>query len=147
MHVNLHNDNLVGPGFGIPEEMTTIPKKLKALGYKTHHIGKWHAGFSTPSRTPHGRGFDSSLGYLFAYNDYLHGYAEQGCENASVVNDPYPVSETHVLNPFTHSTWAPVRTHAHTRTHTHTHTHTHAHAHTHTHTHTLAHSSQTLGDR
>jgi hypothetical protein len=62
IHVNVHNDGIFQPGFGIPEEMTLLPRKLNELGYTSHHVGKWHCGFSTPSRTPRGRGFASSLG-------------------------------------------------------------------------------------
>eukprot|EP00041_Stephanoeca_diplocostata_P023001 m.557996 g.557996 ORF g.557996 m.557996 type:complete len:626 (+) comp22195_c0_seq1:114-1991(+) len=89
IHVNHHNVGLLQPGFGIPENMTTMPRFLKNLGYSTHHVGKWHLGFSTPRKTPLGRGFDSSLGYLFAYNDYLHGFSEEGCENTTL-NGTFP---------------------------------------------------------
>ena len=40
-HVNLHNDDQTKPGAGIPADMTTIAEKLKSVGYRTHHIGKW----------------------------------------------------------------------------------------------------------
>lgn len=30
---------------------------------------------ATPAHTPMGRGFDTSIGYLWAYNGYLHGWA------------------------------------------------------------------------
>jgi hypothetical protein len=51
--------------------------------YKSHHIGKWHVGFSTPSRTPHGRGFDTSLCYAWGLNDYLHGLSYYGCNGTT----------------------------------------------------------------
>lgn len=51
-------------------------------------VGKWHAGFSTPSRTPKGRGFDTSLGYLFAFNDYLHGFANENCADTPFDTQP-----------------------------------------------------------
>ena len=44
--------------------MTGIAAKLKEGGYATHHVGKWDAGMSTPSHTPQGRGFDTSLNYF-----------------------------------------------------------------------------------
>lgn len=51
IHVNIHNDGAWAPEFGIPENMTLLPRKLAAFGYKSHHLGKWHVGMSTPSRT------------------------------------------------------------------------------------------------
>ena len=41
---------------------TSIATKLKGLGYATHQSGKWHAGHYIMEQTPHGRGFDTSLG-------------------------------------------------------------------------------------
>ena len=49
-----------------PKEMTAMPRKLKEGGYSTHMVGKWHVGLDHPSATPHGRGFDTSMGYLTA---------------------------------------------------------------------------------
>ena len=80
VHVNTHNDDQRIPGAGIPVGMTTLPQKLRDGGYSTHHIGKWHVGFASANHTPMGRGFDTSIGYLWAYNGYLHGWAEEGCE-------------------------------------------------------------------
>ena len=50
--------------------MTGIATKLKAAGYATHQVGKWHAGGATPDHIPTGRGFNTSFGYLNVYNDY-----------------------------------------------------------------------------
>ena len=78
-HVNIHNDEQTKPGAGIPAAMATIPSKLREMGYRTHQIGKWHVGFSTPQHTPLGRGFVTSLGYIAgAYNGYLHGWSQYG---------------------------------------------------------------------
>ena len=38
--------------------MTGIATKLKAAGYATHQVGKWHAGGATPDHIPTGRGFE-----------------------------------------------------------------------------------------
>lgn len=46
----------------IPRNMTGIASKLKAAGYMTHQVGKWDAGMATWDHTPHGRGYDTSLG-------------------------------------------------------------------------------------
>ena len=39
-------------------------------------------GFSTPSRMPMARGFDSTFGYLHAYNGYLHQWSGAHCPDA-----------------------------------------------------------------
>ena len=48
---------------GMPTEQITIAKMLKAAGYATGHIGKWHLGF-TPDTMPNGQGFDYSFGHM-----------------------------------------------------------------------------------
>ncbi len=60
----------VGGFQGIPRNMTGIATKLTGAGYSTHFAGKWHAGLATPDHTPAGRGYNTSLGYLGAANDY-----------------------------------------------------------------------------
>jgi arylsulfatase A-like enzyme len=47
-----------------------LPKKLKAAGYKSVHIGKWHQGLYLPECTPVGRGFDQSFGFLEGGEDH-----------------------------------------------------------------------------
>ena len=67
-----HNPKDPISGFhGIPRNMTVIARKMKEAGYITHQIGKWDAGMATPTHTPHGRGFDSSLCYFHHDNDYF----------------------------------------------------------------------------
>eukprot|EP00051_Salpingoeca_urceolata_P024182 m.422334 g.422334 ORF g.422334 m.422334 type:complete len:561 (+) comp20199_c0_seq3:3-1685(+) len=78
-HVNLLNSDQRIPGAGIPADMTTIATKLKQQGYATHHVGKWHVGMSSPRHTPKGRGFDSGLGYMWAYNGYQQSWAAGHC--------------------------------------------------------------------
>lgn len=45
---------------GMPPTETTIAEVLKARGYHTVHIGKWHLG-NTPPMRPNAQGFDESL--------------------------------------------------------------------------------------
>ncbi|WP_291048335.1 sulfatase [Hyphomonas sp.] len=45
---------------GLPSEEVTIAEVLKARGYHTVHIGKWHLGNASPFK-PNDQGFDESL--------------------------------------------------------------------------------------
>ncbi len=61
-----HIDNLldgwmcsgVGPG------VKTMGENLKANGFRTHWIGKSHAGMATDAYVPGGRGFDTAMGFF-----------------------------------------------------------------------------------
>ena len=64
MHVNQENSATEQPLAGIPADMTTFPEVLKAHGYVTAQVGKWHCGMASPRVIPHGRGFDTSLGFF-----------------------------------------------------------------------------------
>ena len=78
IHVNVLNSDVmqhnasdpVGGFQGAPRNMTGLASKLKGAGYSTHLFGKWHAGIATPDHTPRGRGYDSSLLYFGALNNY-----------------------------------------------------------------------------
>lgn len=48
---------------GIPDSELTIAQRLKAAGYSTAHIGKWHLG-SAPGKRPADKGFDRVYGFL-----------------------------------------------------------------------------------
>jgi uncharacterized sulfatase len=45
---------------GMPASEVTVAEALKARGYHTLHIGKWHLG-STPEMRPNNQGFDETL--------------------------------------------------------------------------------------
>ena len=47
----------------MPAHQTTMAELLKASGYTTGHIGKWHLGY-TPATMPNGQGFDHSFGHM-----------------------------------------------------------------------------------
>ena len=51
------------PGRGLPMSETTMAARLKALGYATSCIGKWHLGYD-PDYRPMARGFDEFYGTL-----------------------------------------------------------------------------------
>jgi arylsulfatase A len=48
---------------GMPSREVTIAEMLKAHGYATGHVGKWHLGYS-PDTMPLAQGFDSSFGHM-----------------------------------------------------------------------------------
>jgi len=58
-----HEFNGNGPGFGLPLSETTMAERLKALGYVTCAVGKWHLG-DQPDLYPTRRGFDEYMGCL-----------------------------------------------------------------------------------
>lgn len=70
-HVNQVNQGIDFKNGGIHAGMVTIPRKLKDAGYATHAVGKWHAGMATKAHTPHGRGFDTHLGYFSGAEDHF----------------------------------------------------------------------------
>jgi arylsulfatase B len=81
---------------GVNTNFTMLPAKLKAAGYKTHGIGKWHQGFWQRAFTPEARGFDSFDGFLAGGQDHFtqESFAECGCKardvwiNGSATADP-----------------------------------------------------------
>ena len=71
------------PNAGVPRNMTGIGRVLKGAGYSTHQVGKWDAGMATPTHTPKGRGFDTSLGYFEHKNDFwTKGIMQSECLKA-----------------------------------------------------------------
>ncbi len=63
---------------GLPVSETTIADRLKAAGYKTGLVGKWHLG-NQPQMQPQRRGFEEFFGFLggahsyFEHNGILRG--------------------------------------------------------------------------
>jgi arylsulfatase B len=55
---------------GMPRNMTGFAEYLKDAGYRTHYVGKWDAGMTTPKHIPYGRGYETSLHYFEHKNDY-----------------------------------------------------------------------------
>jgi arylsulfatase A-like enzyme len=58
-----HEFNGRGPNFGLPLSEKTLADRLRALGYSTCAIGKWHLG-DQPQFQPTQRGFDEFYGTL-----------------------------------------------------------------------------------
>src|SRR5262245_58776075 len=69
-----------GPGgytaeFGLPLSQTTIANCMKAAGYVTGHIGKWHLG-NSEKFNPINRGFDEHFGFPGGGHDYFKDMLE-----------------------------------------------------------------------
>ncbi|MDQ0609247.1 arylsulfatase A-like enzyme [Variovorax sp. W1I1] len=59
-----------GKGLGLPPEHPTLPSLLKAAGYDTALIGKWHLG-RPPEYGPQRSGYDRFFGNLGGAVDYF----------------------------------------------------------------------------
>jgi arylsulfatase A-like enzyme len=57
------------PNYGLPAA-PILPERLKAAGYATGMVGKWHLGYRADS-TPARRGFDSFFGFLGGASSYV----------------------------------------------------------------------------
>ncbi|MFN8571822.1 MAG: sulfatase-like hydrolase/transferase [Gemmatimonadaceae bacterium] len=80
--------------FGLPPEVPTLAERLKARGYATALIGKWHLGTRADSR-PNIRGFDEFYGFL----GREHWYARNRFTTAyePVLRGQSPVTDTTYL--------------------------------------------------
>lgn len=67
----------VGPGGqgGIPDQEITLPEALKAAGYQTAMVGKWHLGNAEEKYLPTGQGFDSWYGLPYS-NDMVKPWVQ-----------------------------------------------------------------------
>jgi len=66
------SSNNVDNSIGLPLSETTIADRLKAAGYATGMVGKWHLGVA-PKFHPQKRGFDEYFGFLGGAHAYLPG--------------------------------------------------------------------------
>lgn len=70
-HKGLITDDIPDyPDMGVPPSEVTIAEAVKAAGYHTLHIGKWHLG-EAPRLQPNAQGFDESLAVLAGGAKYL----------------------------------------------------------------------------
>lgn len=65
-----HEFNPGGSNQGLPLSEQTLADRLKAAGYATGLVGKWHLG-STPELHPTRRGFDEFFGFLGGGHSYF----------------------------------------------------------------------------
>ncbi|MCX7887107.1 MAG: sulfatase-like hydrolase/transferase [Verrucomicrobiae bacterium] len=82
-------ERYAAPNFGLPRSVPTLAEKLKAAGYATCMIGKWHLGFKEGLR-PWERGFDYFYGFLGGARSY---YPDAPRENDPLLRNGQPVSD------------------------------------------------------
>jgi arylsulfatase B len=94
-----HELNAIGkqndePGVGLPLTETTLADHLKAAGYATGLVGKWHLG-GRPEFHPQRRGFDEFYGFLheghFFYPPPFRGAVTRLRVNEPAYDDGNPV--------------------------------------------------------
>jgi arylsulfatase A-like enzyme len=61
---------VAGDDVGLPLSETTLADRLKAAGYKTGMVGKWHLGY-TEKYHPNNRGFQEYYGFLGGARSYF----------------------------------------------------------------------------
>lgn len=82
-------ERYASPEFGQPREVPTLAEKLKAAGYATGMVGKWHIGFKEGLR-PHERGFDYHYGFLSGARSF---YPDSPRETDPIVRNGVPVTD------------------------------------------------------
>jgi arylsulfatase A-like enzyme len=86
-------EDLGGP---LPLQAQTLPQRLKAAGYTTGMVGKWHLG-STEGFTPVDRGFDEFFGFVGGGHQYVIQPNGKGEYNAPILRNREPVDEHRYL--------------------------------------------------
>lgn len=66
------NPGATGDNIGLPLTETTMADRMKAAGYVTGLVGKWHLG-EADKFLPKKRGFDENFGFLAGAHPYLPG--------------------------------------------------------------------------
>lgn len=60
---------------GLPDSELTLAEGLKAAGYATHMVGKWHLGYKEKRFLPVNQGFDTWFGLPYS-NDYMKPWVQ-----------------------------------------------------------------------
>jgi arylsulfatase A-like enzyme len=81
---------------GIRPSETTLSESLRARGYRTAAIGKWHLGHADPKFFPTRHGFDSFYGFMGGCIDYfthLYGQAPAWYRDEKLIDEAGYVTE------------------------------------------------------
>ena len=81
------------PGIGLPLSETTFADRMKAAGYKTGIVGKWHLGHADDKFHPLNRGFDEFFGFLGG----SHSYLRSGTGHTAILRGRQEVQEKEYL--------------------------------------------------
>jgi arylsulfatase A-like enzyme len=81
-----HEFNPPGAGLGLPLTEVTIADRLRAAGYATGLVGKWHLG-GAPEYHPLRRGFDEFFGFLDGAHPYFPGADSRIMRGTSVIEE------------------------------------------------------------
>ncbi|MFC4296335.1 sulfatase-like hydrolase/transferase [Novosphingobium tardum] len=83
------NGNPADPKGGVPRSELMLSESLKAAGYATKAIGKWHLG-THPTLRPRVRGFDEFYGFIEGGHGYLPGQTKMDdISQSKVIYDWY----------------------------------------------------------
>ena len=69
--------------------MGSLAQKLVSGGMEAHMVGKWDIGMSTPTHTPVGRGYNTSLNY-YGHGNYQWGQIEWGANGGGYAGHTAP---------------------------------------------------------
>ncbi len=82
--------------YGLPTDEWLLPQALKAAGYRTAIVGKWHLGHADRKFWPRQRGFDYQYGPLLGEIDYFtkeaHGRRDWFRDDVPVADEGYVTS-------------------------------------------------------
>src|SRR6476620_1754398 len=81
-----------GPNIGLPLTETTLADRLKAAGYATGLVGKWHLG-NAEKFHPQKRGFDEFFGFLGG----AHSYFPAKMKGETILRGTKPADENEYL--------------------------------------------------
>jgi len=80
------------PESGLPPEEVTLAARMKAAGYVTGLVGKWHLGWQQRHH-PMNRGFDEFFGFLGGANPYLPAEGQDSIPNILRGREPVKVTD------------------------------------------------------
>ena len=67
---HVSTDWVLGSRSWMPRPEASMAERIKAAGYSTRMVGKWHLGHSELANVPTGRGFDEFVGKYGGMGDH-----------------------------------------------------------------------------